>query len=166
MTSPMGYQTTENHPCSCPDSKPCLTDWTRQDHVITRQLRTASRILMTLSMLFCDTIQPQRQCRADEVAMQVSGLTLVPTEVNFVNCACSDGLPLVLHEQYHGSDHKLYMSYVCASFKDQCSRGWGYRRNCMEFDNESGRITYPCKCSSNRSCRPTSYNAPYRCLRD
>lgn len=166
MTSSLlGNQMIENDPCSCPNSKTCSNDWSDHDHVITRQLRTESSISMVLSMMFCDAIQPQRQCTAGEVALQVKGYSVVPTEVEFIQCTCPDARPLVLHERYHGADHRQYDSYVCSSYKPRCTVGWGNRQDCMTSDPDTHSQSYPCQCPSSHSCRANAYDGPFQCRR-
>ncbi|KAK7095434.1 uncharacterized protein [Littorina saxatilis] len=157
-----GPEVISSQPCSCPDSKSCSNDWrTNQDRVVVRELVTAGNINMTLSMMFCDAVQSQTHCSSGQVALQLVGNSILPTEVDYINCACTDTRPLVIHEKSVGADHRHYHSYVCANHKRRCNIGWRRRDTCLTTDTATHTTGYPCKCPTGTACRSSP---PYNTL--
>ena len=76
---------------------------------------------MTLSMMFCSAVQPQRLCTSGEVALQLTGMSHVPTEVDFIECSCADPRPMVLDRKWYGPDHRQYHAFVCDKHKVRLS---------------------------------------------
>ncbi|KAL8621121.1 hypothetical protein ACOMHN_048163 [Nucella lapillus] len=149
---PEGYREIRSPPCSCENGFPCNEDWEgHSDHVITRQLVTNGNISMTFSIMFCHAILPKEQCVPGQVAMQLSGWTPMPTEVDFINCRCSDRKPLILHTVTTGADHREYHAFVCADHKDRCKRRRGDQ--CMVSDPTTHTVIYPCYCSRRTICQ-------------
>lgn len=72
---------------------------------------------MTLSMMFCNEVQPPTLCTDNETALEVTGLSTLPQEVDVFRCACADSRPLVIDEMYLDSAHFRHMKYVCPNFK-------------------------------------------------
>ena len=79
--------------------------------------RLSGNINMTLSIMFCNAVQPQRLCTSDDVALQLTGLSHIPTEVDFIACTCADPRPMVLDRKSYGADHQQYHAFVCANHK-------------------------------------------------
>ncbi|PVD22281.1 hypothetical protein C0Q70_18089 [Pomacea canaliculata] len=148
--------------CSCPASKPCSTDWEGDaSRVITRELATTnSDTDMTLSMMFCNEVQPPTLCTDNETALEVTGLSTLPQEVDVFRCACADSRPLVIDEMYVDSAHFRHMKYVCPNFKRRCNIRRTNRDECTLFSDDGNRIHYPCKCPSRTSCEP-DFSIPY-----
>lgn len=164
-----GQSVITSHPCSCPESKPCSEDFeTNADKVIERELITDGNINMTLSMMFCDAVQPQRVCNPAEIALKLTGWSHVLTEVDFITCTCSDARPLVLHQKWYGQDYRLFQTFVCSSDKRRCNTRRRSKDACMEVDPETHAVNYPCKCPAGNACSPSPYNSvqlEYTCQR-
>ncbi|CAG5124663.1 unnamed protein product [Candidula unifasciata] len=144
--------------CSCAYPHTCSSDWTRSGHVISRNLLSTTHNI-TMNMMFCQAVQPQRECTYGEQALVVSGSLTIPYDVVSINCRCRDSTPLLLKERSIGPDYLYYHYYVCDSHMMTCQRS---QSNCATLTSES--TTYNCKCPNNRHCRITDPFTHGRCM--
>uniref|UniRef100_A0A0B6ZWQ8 EGF-like domain-containing protein n=1 Tax=Arion vulgaris TaxID=1028688 RepID=A0A0B6ZWQ8_9EUPU len=142
MDSEMSTQT-----CSCLYPNRCSNDWSNSNYVISRHLISITHNI-TMNMMFCQSVQPQRICSMGEEALVVSGVLSIPNDIVSFNCRCSDHTPLMLSQRTAGQDYLTYHTYVCSNHMPTCPRR---NSHCAALDENSAN--YTCKCPSGSRCR-------------
>ncbi|GFR68905.1 hypothetical protein ElyMa_005617900 [Elysia marginata] len=132
--------------CSCNFPATCPTDWNQTDHLISRNL-ISSTYRTTLNLMFCDSVQPQRDCVGGEPAVVLSGYLEIPNELESYNCACQGGVPLQLNRRWRTPSFKYMHEYVCDNQKPTCSISV---QPCVQVQGMESR--YNCKCPGRTQC--------------
>ncbi|XP_041368903.1 uncharacterized protein LOC121383145 [Gigantopelta aegis] len=100
--------------CTCGDGAMCSVDWgVDPDKTIRQYLKTNIRD-MVLEMKFCRRVQPLAVCSPNQMALSLKGYSLIPRQLNSINCRCPGNAPLHLQKVWYERYMERHQNFVCS----------------------------------------------------